>query len=99
MAGVDEAEGRTLRTRPLMIGNDTSIVVHVEFIPVQLPEEASSIVLTASFSAPAAGIRRAAVLSTAYIFEQPTRPAPASSCGGPWMACRPASPRSILFAT
>ena len=59
---VEEVEGRTLRTRPLMVGNDTSIVVHVEIIPVELPEEASSIVLTASYSAPAAGVRRAPVI-------------------------------------
>lgn len=53
---VEDASARAMRTRPLLMGNDTSVVVQVEIIPVQLPEDASSVVLTATYSVPSKGV-------------------------------------------
>lgn len=48
-----------LRTRARPLGGDTTIVVKAEVIPVELPEPAASIVLTATYSVPSHRIRDA----------------------------------------
>src|SRR5690606_28794204 len=59
---LEDRERGAMRTHPLVIGADTSVVVDVDIIPVQLPEDASSVVLTASYSVPSSKVRNAPVI-------------------------------------
>ncbi|MEO5816268.1 MAG: hypothetical protein ABIT20_13415 [Gemmatimonadaceae bacterium] len=55
---VDSRRGaRTLRTRPRLIGGDTSMVITAQIIPVDLPDASSMIALSATYSVPSIGVR------------------------------------------
>ncbi|WP_310571014.1 hypothetical protein [Gemmatimonas sp.] len=54
-----------LRTEPLAVGGDTTLVVRAQFLAVELPAPATSIVLTATYSVPSRQIRNAPVLQRA----------------------------------
>lgn len=51
-----------LRTIPRTFGGDTSVVVSVEIIPVELPEPGASLILRGTYSVPSRRIRHAPVL-------------------------------------
>ncbi len=51
-----------LKTVARVIGSDTTMVVTAEIIPVELPQSASSVVLTGTFDVPSRGIRNAPVI-------------------------------------
>ena len=53
---------RVLRTSPRQLGEDTTLVVEAQIIPVELPEHAASVVLTATYSVPSRKVRNAAVI-------------------------------------
>lgn len=56
---------RTVRTRPRVVGGDTSIVLTAEVIPVDLPDASSMVALSATYSVSSLGIRDAQVLHVA----------------------------------
>ena len=51
--------GRSMQTSPRQLGGDTSMVVKVQILPVELPEPASVIVLTGTYSVPSQRLRNA----------------------------------------
>jgi hypothetical protein len=53
---------RALRTTPRQLGVDTTMVIEVQIIPVELPEPASTLVLTGTYSVPSLGIHNAPVV-------------------------------------
>jgi hypothetical protein len=59
---VDSRRGaRTLRTRPRLIGGDTSMVITAQIIPVDMPDVSSIIALSATYSVSSLGVRDAQV--------------------------------------
>lgn len=56
---------RTVRTKPRVVGGDTSIVLTAEVIPVDLPDASSMVALSATYSVSSLGIRDAQVLHVA----------------------------------
>jgi hypothetical protein len=52
---------RTLRTRPRLIGGDTSIVITAQVIPVDMPDVSAMVALSATYSVSSLGIRDAQV--------------------------------------
>lgn len=54
-----------LRTEPRAVGGDTTLVVRAQFLAVELPAPATSIVLTATYNVPSRRIRNAPVLQRA----------------------------------
>ena len=52
----------TLQTLGRVVGGDTTMLVTVQVIPLELPEAASSIVLTATFDVPSSGVHNAPVI-------------------------------------
>lgn len=53
---------RTMRTSPRQLGGDTTLVVEAHVTPVELPEPAASVVLTATYSVPSQHVRNAPVI-------------------------------------
>ena len=53
---------QALRTSPRQLGGDTTLVVEAQIIPVELPEPAASVVLTATYSVPSRKVRNAPVI-------------------------------------
>jgi hypothetical protein len=51
----------TLRTRPRLVGGDTSIVITAQVIPVEMPDVSAMIALSATYSVSSLGIRDAQV--------------------------------------
>jgi hypothetical protein len=59
---VDSRRGaRTLRTRPRLIGGDTSMIITAQVIPVDMPDVSSMIALSATYSVSSLGVRDAQV--------------------------------------
>jgi hypothetical protein len=52
---------RTLRTRPRVVGGDTSMVITAQVIPVDMPDVSAMVALSATYSVSSLGIRDAQV--------------------------------------
>lgn len=48
---------RTLRTRPRLVGGDTSLVITAQVIPVDMPDVSAMVALSATYSVSSLGIR------------------------------------------